>query len=227
MKIKNKLYLGYSVVIFVVSLTGLLGLLQLNKISDSLYKEFPLSLDRISETTFLDRLAQLMRYQDEVLTQYVRNYAQSQQTIWLKRYEETEIEQEKVLNHVIQLSKAQDQIFLTNIKQAKNKASSIEQQAIQLVKEGQSEQAIVLLNNEEYWGHKEVYRLNINNYLKERGIDYFESLGASSQTHKDAIQRVMDLIKILTWSTIIFTALSVLLAFYFYYLLFQVHIKSN
>jgi hypothetical protein len=78
MKIGQKLTLWSIVISAFVGVLGLILLIQLNRISRPIQKDIPESIKEVGQTSYLDRLAALIRYYDEVLTQSARNYAFTQ-----------------------------------------------------------------------------------------------------------------------------------------------------
>ena len=61
--------------VFLIAGMGILFLMQLDRIAKPLDKDLPDSIGTITRASYLDSLAQFIRYYDEVLTQSARNYA--------------------------------------------------------------------------------------------------------------------------------------------------------
>jgi len=78
MKIKQKLTLGFLVIVSLVAVVGSICLYQLHKIAEPLEQDIPETVRLINESSRLDGLAQFIRYYDEILTQSARNYAFTQ-----------------------------------------------------------------------------------------------------------------------------------------------------
>lgn len=72
---RTKLIAGFSLVVLLSGFLGYASLDQLYKIAKPLNVDIPRSIDILGRASYLDGLAELTRYYDEILTQSARNYA--------------------------------------------------------------------------------------------------------------------------------------------------------
>ncbi len=108
-----------------------------------------------------EKLSTEMIYFDEVLTKSAKMYAYEGDVVWRERYERYA---EKLENTLRQAKKIDPQLktFLFETASLNNQLIRSEQRAIQLVSEGNSEQAIVLLSTEPYLTYKKNYALQMD-----------------------------------------------------------------
>ena len=118
MKIGQKLILGYVGISILVGVVGFVLLIQLNKISKPIHKDIPESLKKVGEASYLNQLAELIRYYDEVLTQSARNYAFTKNKKWEKQYKGAEPELNKIIKESIRLGDTKDKEFFSSIDKA-------------------------------------------------------------------------------------------------------------
>jgi CHASE3 domain sensor protein len=97
MRITLRLILGFLAVAMWVAVIGHISLYQLNQIAGPLRSDIPESVESITKTSYLDSLAQLINYYDEVTTQSARNYAFTQDKKWEQRYKDIEPKLDRVI----------------------------------------------------------------------------------------------------------------------------------
>ena len=157
MKISQRLILGFLAIAMWVAVVGHISLYQLNQISDPLSSDIPKSVESISKTVYLDGLAQFIRYYDEVLTQSARNYAFTQDKKWQQRYMDVEPELDRVINEAIEKGEKKDREFYSIVDKVNHTITEIEKKSIELVDNGQSEEAVQILESSKYWEQKRIF----------------------------------------------------------------------
>ncbi|MHC4241858.1 MAG: sensor histidine kinase [Planctomycetota bacterium] len=212
MRISQRLILGFLAIAMWVAVVGHISLYQLNQISAPLSSNIPESVESISKTAYLDGLAQLIRYYNEVLTQSARNYAFTQDKKWQQRYEDYKPILAKVIKNAIDNGEEKDREIFLNIEQVILAHVEMESKSIKLVNNGQPEEAIKILESSKYWDQKEIFEQNLGVYASRRGIKYDEALSNSTKAVTFATERARNLIETSTQLILIFGVVAVILA---------------
>jgi len=181
MKIAKKLVIIFVSITFVTALGGMFAIYTLEQIHIPFDSEIPEDMKDISEASHLDGLAQFIRYYDEVLTQSARNYAFTQDKKWEERYRDVEPDLDEIIKEAIRLGDQNDKEFFSSVDQANLALVSMEYKSIELVNEGKADQAILILESDEYWIQKNVYEKSLRDYVSRRGTAYDETLKTSIQ----------------------------------------------
>ncbi len=212
MRISQRLILGFLAIAMWVAVVGHISLYQLNQISDPLNSNIPESIESIGKTAYLDGLAQLICYYNEVLTQSARNYAFTQDKKWQQRYEDFRPKLAQVIKNAIDNGEEKDREIFLNIEQIILAHVEIESKSIKLVNNGQPEEAIKILESSKYWDQKEIFEQNLVVYASRRGIKYDEALSNSTRAVTFATERAQKLIKTSTQLILIFGVVALIIA---------------
>lgn len=188
MTIKFKLLLGFFLVFVLTVLEAFWLYSQLKTMAEPLEKNIPASIDELSRTTDLDNQALLIRYYDEILTQSARNYVLTQEKRWLQRYYAFQPELDLALKQAIGIGSPLDKQVFEEISQANIKLIAIEQEAIQLVNDGNAADAIQLMKSESYALQKNIYDGGLNTYFLEIKSGHAQSIESSTVTVRLAAQ---------------------------------------
>ena len=214
MGIVRKFTLGYLLVSLAVGVVGYFSLIQLNKVAKPLKKDIPKSVKAVEATSYLDSLSQLIRYYDEVLTQSARNYAYTEEKKWEERYRSVEPKLKNVIKEAIIKGDEKDKTFFSSINHANIALVEMEYKSIEFVNNGQSKEAIKILESTAYGEKKFVYEQGLRNYVHRRGSKYDEALLSSTKTIDLATKGAQDLIRISFRLVLIFTVVVFLFAIY-------------
>ena len=214
MGIVRKFTLGYLLVSLAVGVVGYFSLIQLNKVAKPLKKDIPKSVKAVEATSYLDSLSQLIRYYDEVLTQSARNYAYTEEKKWEERYRSVEPKLKNVIKEAIIKGDEKDKTFFSSINHANIALVGMEYKSIEFVNNGQSKEAIKILESTAYGKKKFVYEQGLRNYVHRRGSKYDEALLSSTKTIDLATKGAQDLIRISSRLVLIFTIVFFLFAIY-------------
>jgi len=189
------LILGFLSVAIWVGVIGHISLFQLNRIAGPLNTDIPESIEVISKTSYLDGLAQFIRYYNEVLTQSARNYAFTRDKKWEKRYRDVEPKLDKIIKEAIDKGEDGNREFFSNVDKANLALVEMEYKSIELVNKRRAKEAIKILESGKYWDQKEIYEQGLRDYVHRRGAKYDEALLSSTRTVDLATKQVQDLIK--------------------------------
>ena len=88
MTIKRKLLIIFIIIFLLVLLLGGFIMWRTRTTINYLRNDVPKAIIQVNEASHLDSISQLIRYDDEVLTQSARNYAFTGDAKWKTRYEE-------------------------------------------------------------------------------------------------------------------------------------------
>ena len=143
--------------------------------------DFTELVNDLNETSYLDGIAELIRYDDEVLTQSARNYAFTGDKKWKTRYEEFVPKLELRINQAIEKGDDEDKQAFSNVDEANLALVAMEEEAIKLVDEGNKDEAQKILESSEYWKQKEIYKSGLDQYLTKRNTAYDEAIDLSTK----------------------------------------------
>lgn len=204
MKIATKLILTYFLISALVIVLGIISLYQFSQLSEPISNEIPLQISELNTKSDLDAHAQLIRYYDEVLTQSARNYAFTLDTKWNQRYFDTVPLLDDVINYSIEYGDEKEKQFFQNVHLANTALIEMETKAILFADEGNPEQAIAILESNEYWTQKTIYEQGLRDYVYSRGLDYDEALISSSLTLEQVTNDTEDILNFGTSIVLVF-----------------------
>src|SRR5574338_90682 len=190
MRIQNKLLLGFLIIIAITAPNGIIGFFKIENSLLLIETDTKSSLGDIKSASHLNNLAFFMRYYDEVLTQAARNYALTSDEKWSARYFETEPKLDKTIQEASTISSDKEKQVFDTIGRTNVKLVSLEHQAIELVKEGRSSDAVSVLESEEYWNQKQVYKQALDKYSKDKGMEFDQSLDVSTDKLGQSIEKI-------------------------------------
>ncbi len=215
-------YLLISRVLLVAVLVGTVGygsLSRLNQVAEPLNVQMPESIQQVRDASYMDSTAQLIRYYDEVLTQSVRNYAFTNDTKWLERYRLAETDLDAKIKEALERGDPQDNKILSDVNSANLASVNLEQESIQLVSEGRQEEAIKILDSEEYLYQKGIYQQRILDFALAREVKNqkaIDDLSSNLDFVTSSTKEVVNSSSKILWALTVLTLLIVIfLGFYF------------
>ncbi len=162
-----------AVVVAAVSVALLAGVMVLQSfrtIRTPLDQALPQAVARVARDSELDALSEQIRLYDEILTQSARNYAFTQDVKWKSRY----LDAEPVLDRHIKDAEArggsEDSAFFHKIDEANRVLVLMEYRAIEAVDDGRPSDAQTILESDEYWHHKALYKDGLDHYSERKRI---------------------------------------------------------
>jgi len=202
MKIAKKLILAFTgITLLIGAVASFLLFIQLDKVSEPLRSSLPKAIEEVVIHSRLDHLAQFIRYYDEVLTQSARNYAFTKSKKWEKRYREAEPKLDEAIKEAIELDDKviklgnEGHIYsFSEVDQANLALIKMAHESIELVNEGKSNEAIRVLESDEYWNQKAIYENSLKEYAVIRDREYDEAIVASTSTLETAVAIANDLV---------------------------------
>ncbi|MHC4187795.1 MAG: HAMP domain-containing protein, partial [Planctomycetota bacterium] len=195
MKIGQKLILGYIFVALLVAVVGYVSLLQLLHITEPLERDIPEAIEKVNKASNLDLLAGYIHNYDEVLTQSARNYAFTQDKKWEQRYREFEPKLDTQIKEAIGKSDEQDKDFFLDVNKANLALVKMEYESMELVNKGRSQDAVRILESDEYWEQKKIYGQGLDNYRLRKDEQREQALSVSTQTILMAADRADNVVR--------------------------------
>src|SRR3989344_9156629 len=189
MKMPTKLIYGFFLISLFVAAIGMLSLYQINKIALPLNKDVPESIDEFTQAEYLDGLAQFIRYYDEVLTQSARNYAFTQNQKWEQRYRDSEPQLDSIIKDAISKCDEVDKEFFSKVDEANLALVKMEYESIDYVNQRKPDEAIRILESDEYWNQKRIYEQGLRDYVAKRGNKYEEAAPQGVAAHGGPLTR--------------------------------------
>ncbi len=181
MKIRTKILLILIALMMLTISVGYFIISEESKNINYLETDFTELVNDLNETSYLDGIAELIRYDDEVLTQSARNYAFTGDKKWKTRYEEFVPKLELRINQAIEKGDDEDKQAFSNVDEANLALVAMEEEAIKLVDEGNKDEAQKILESSEYWKQKEIYKSGLDQYLTKRNTAYDEAIDLSTK----------------------------------------------
>lgn len=179
MKIFAKISLLVLFFSILIILLGVVSLFYLYSISSPLENEIPVLIDELSDSSRLLSHAYLIEYYDEVLTQSARNYAFTQNTMWKERYHEYEPKLDFEITGALEDGTEQTDKIFSQINYANIQLVELEYISLNLVDDGKNDEAIIILESEEYWNLKQEYNKGLVQFRESTNIQYFDTVDAS------------------------------------------------
>jgi signal transduction histidine kinase len=180
MKIQNKLLLGFLVIIAITAPNGIIGFLKVENSISQIETNMASSLQELKTASRLNDLAVLTRYYDEVLTQAARNYAFTEGERWRDIYYDSEPKLDNIIKEAIMIGTDEEKSFFQKINLANIRLVELEHRSIDLVDSGKMSEAISILEGQEYWENKRVYRSALEGYAGSKGLDYDQMFDVST-----------------------------------------------
>ncbi len=171
MKIQNKLLLGFLVIIAITAPNGIIGFSKVENSITQIETNMASNLQELKTVSRLSDLAVLTRYYDEVLTQAARNYAFTEDTKWRDLYHDYEPKLDNVIKEALIIGTNEERMFFERINLANLRLVELEYNSINLVESGSVSEAISILEGQEYWENKRIYRVALEDYASSKGLD--------------------------------------------------------
>jgi len=180
-------FIIYFLIIFLVVLSmGIFSVLTNIYISRYLEGQLPAAISDINHAARLSITAQLIRYDDEVLTQAARNYAFTGEKKWKDRYNEFIPKLDLRISQALSGADERENKIFSSINDANLALVDLETQALNYVDAGDLTKAQEILDSEKYWEQKEVYKAGIDEYVSVRGVDLDSATSVSTQALESA-----------------------------------------
>jgi len=176
-------------------IVGFISLYQIDKIAKPINKEIPESVINLKEDSNLDALARFIQYYDEVLTMSARNYAFTSDQKWEERYKDVEPKLDAIIKEAINKGDKKDKEFFSVVDASNLALVAMEYDSINYTNNGNPEEAVKILESEEYWEQKNIYLHGLVNYVERRGVEYDEAIDISSQTIDSTTEKTQVLVK--------------------------------
>lgn len=209
MKIGVKLTLSFLSIGVLVTVLGVISLYQLTQLSEPISNEIPLQISELELRSDLDAHAQLIRYYDEVLTQSARNYAFTLDEKWKQRYSDTVPLLDGVIKHSIEYGDIKEKEFFESVNLANVALIEMETKSMTFADTGDREQAVAILESDEYWNQKAIYEKGLKDYVLSRGLDYDEALISSALTLEQVTKNTQDILNFGTNVVLLFVVITI------------------
>lgn len=207
--VRTKIILIFILITIPAIITNGLAFYSLRQVSKTITSDFPENLKIISEKAYLNNLAHLALYYDEILTQSARNFAFTKDQKWEQRYNIEGPNLNKTIKEALILSDSVDQVVFAGLEQTNLKLTEMEEEAITLVNNNETTEAIKILESVEYQQLKEQYKNRLAEYANRRGTEYNKALSISTTNLEGASLKTKRVIDFNRDLIIIFTILGI------------------
>jgi signal transduction histidine kinase len=201
-KISTKLILSFLAFTLLIGVISYIALSSIRQVAEPINNEIPLAVETLTKTTRLDSYAEFIRYYDEVLTQSARNYAFTSDVKWKNRYNEAAPKLDDVIKSAMEEGDQFDAAFFSKVDKANIELVKLETKSLELVDKGMTNEAVKILESQEYWDWKTIYQNALIEYVERRGRAYDETLTASTQSLNNIVnnteQQINDSLRIFT-----------------------------
>jgi len=193
-KIQNKLLLGFLVIIAISTPNAVIGFLKVENSISKIETNMESSLKELKTVSSLNELAVLTRYYDEVLTQAARNYAFTEDKKWSDLYYDCEPKLDNIIKEATTIGTDEEKSFFQKINLANLRLVELEHDSIDLVKAGKSSEAIAILEGQEYWENKRIYKAALEDYAGSKGLDFDQLFDVSTTNLDDSVSSMKNVL---------------------------------
>jgi len=165
MRLGNKIFTGYILIIALIIAIGTAAYLDFNKNLPQALSKIKESSDELIDLSDSHELAHSIKYYDEVLTQSARNYAYTGDLKWRERYTSNEPILDSLIKQAMQKNDETVRNLFLSVDEANIMLIGLEYQSLRLVDEGMNEDAQNLLESEEYLLHKGRYTQALQSFF--------------------------------------------------------------
>ena len=195
MKISTRLYISFFLIIVLTGIIGIVSYSNLQKVANPLENKIQKDINTLTETLELNKLADLIKYYDEVLTMSARNYAFTNDKKWEHRYNSIVPELDKAIKEAIEKGDQEDAKIFESVDAANSALVKMEVEALNKVSEGDKESAIIILESDNYQDQKSIYQNGLNSYFSRRGSQTTSAIQTATIDVKLTTKNTTDLIK--------------------------------
>lgn len=189
-KLRTKFIFVFFVISISILIFGYFSTIQLNKAVSPIKNEIPLLIDDISLKSNLDSLAQSIKYYDEVLTQSARNYAFTKDAKWQAIYNENVVYLDETIAKSLKLGDSVDKKYFDEINASNIALVEMETKSFELVNSNHLVEARMLLDSQEYWHQKNIYKSGLNKFIERRNEEKEKSFSYSIESLKSIETRL-------------------------------------
>ncbi len=157
----------------------------------------------------VDRTVLLLQFSEEVLSQSIRNYAETGDQKWRARYDLALPRFDRAVQELRDANQTSQRPELTSLIQSSERLAVIIKGAMNLVDAGQKTEAVALLDDSQYAGEKHIFENNLNDYTNNRNQQVTTILGS----YDSATAQVQEAIKEITYlagALVVLAALAIL-----------------
>ncbi len=225
MTIKKKFIFYFFIIFFVVVLFSAYLIWVGYRINRYINSELPLAINEVKKASELDNVAQLIRYDDEVLTQSARNYAFTGEKKWSDRYNEFVPKLDLRIKQAIEDGDQEDKMIFESINDANLALVDFEVKSMAYVDADILSSAQEVLNSDEYGRQKAIFKAGIDKYLARRGASFDSAQAVTTNTLEEVQFNLNYLIKIQTLIILGFVVLFVFILFFLMFLIVKTFMK--
>ncbi|NJK78264.1 MAG: HAMP domain-containing protein [Nanoarchaeota archaeon] len=171
--------MGFLIITAITGVIGIVSLYQFVTIIDSLKTTVPESIEDFKTKASILESDRLIIYYDEVLTQSARNYAFTHDEMWKLRYFQTEPVLDKLINEPY--GNANNSVFL-ELNKINIELVNMEKEAIRLTDNGEYQQAISILESDEYTIQKSLYTDSLKIHAENNNLEYDDGIKSLENT---------------------------------------------
>ena len=218
MIIKKRFIIYFGAIFLIFGFFGYFSIRGTMVIESYLKNNLPKAIEDVQKNSKLDVTAQLIRYDDEVLTQSIRNYAFTGDVKWKTRYDKYA---PKLIARIDEAIKANpdDKTFFESVSVAADALFSLEAEAFALIEKNDLAGAQKILDGEEYAKQKNIYTAGIEKYLARRGSELDSASATSTKSIDESKDYLSELMKIQKWGMIGFIVLFFLVMIFILFLI--------
>jgi len=190
MKIRLKLLLSNLVVTLIAISLCVLFIFEIISVQNLVNQQIPSAMQNLSSASYFDSLAQLFKYNDEVLTMSARDYALTGDIKWKTRYNAVAEDLDAKIKEAIAKGDATERKFFAAVNESNNALMLQEKKSFKVVENGDKKAAIAVLDSKEYANLKAVYAEALTNYVNSRGQQYQQALVISTTTVQGVVKNI-------------------------------------
>ncbi|HKC78740.1 MAG TPA: HAMP domain-containing sensor histidine kinase [Nitrosopumilaceae archaeon] len=135
---------------------------------------------------------QLMRYYEEVLAQAARNYAFTGDKKWEQRYQILKPKSDRLLKNAIKTADKKYREFFLAMDKANLDLVEMETKALELVNNGQANEAVKLLESDEYERRRKILRDGLTEQVEAAESNELDKISQSTNIVSDSVKTIIE-----------------------------------
>ncbi len=212
MKINTILLVGFLLLTTLIVAIGYLPILQTQKVLDPLSTNVEIGLSNTFDIVSYSDEPNKMLYYEEAATNSIKLYTYTNDKAWLNRYNSFEPLLDLSIKSGIQSGDFRDREYLAVLNTLLKNAKEIEDETILLMAMGKQEEAIVLIESENYDGLKTLAKEELTNYVLRREGIYQNAIENSRIELSTIIEGAKIILEATSQQVFLLTIIAILIA---------------
>jgi len=176
----HKLIVGFLLITILISSIGFFSIRQFRTIEDSLERDVSNSVEELTHTLYMDAAISLIMYLDEVQSNSMRNYINTNDPVWKIRHSNAQLELSLAIQEATDSQFDLDRSILNRISLAQEKIILMDKEALELMNRLNQSGALLIINSLDYQVQRDDIMRATRDYTRYRGSESDQILASTS-----------------------------------------------